>query len=557
MAVPYSFATQTGSIPLSQLDSNFATAITLGNTAVVLGNTYSTIGNLTLSNVTISSGNVSINVSNVSTLNVVTSTVTGNETVGGNVTITGNVSVNVANVTTLNATSSTITGNETVGGNVTVTGNVSVNNATFSNSLTLSGGTANGVAYLNGSKVLTTGSALTFDGTKLTLANDASISGLTVGKGGGAIGSNSAFGPGALSANTTGAGIVAVGYQAFATNTTGVSSTVIGFQSLFSNTTGGYNVGVGSGALYNNTTASYNTAVGFQAGYSNTTGLGNVYFGRGAGLNATGGNLVFVGQNSGYSSTGDGNCFVGQSAGFSMTSGAKNTILGSYNGNQGGLDIRTASNYIVLSDGDGNPYAFVNSSGYFKTTNSISGGINSITGTYAEFGQTANDNGLMVQNFNTSQTGNGLIYVSNRNTTNNTFYAISYYNNPANAYKFRVADSGNVTNTNNSYGAISDIKLKENIVDATPKLEDLCKVKVRQYNLKSDPDHKQIGVVAQELEEVFAGLVDEAKDTDKDGNDLGTTTKQVKYSVFVPMLIKAVQELKAEVDSLKSQLGTK
>lgn len=169
MAVPYSFATQTGSIPLSQLDSNFATAITLGNTAVVLGNTYSTIGNLTLSNVTISSGNVSINVSNVSTLNVVTLTVTGNETVGGNVTITGNVSVNVANVTTLNATSSTITGNETVGGNVTVTGNVSVNNATFSNSLTLSGGTANGVAYLNGSKVLTTGSALTFNGSQLAI----------------------------------------------------------------------------------------------------------------------------------------------------------------------------------------------------------------------------------------------------------------------------------------------------------------------------------------------------------------------------------------------------
>ena len=40
-------------------------------------------------------------------------------------------------------------------------------NYTFSGNVTLSAGTANGVAYLNGSKVLTTGSALTFDGTTL------------------------------------------------------------------------------------------------------------------------------------------------------------------------------------------------------------------------------------------------------------------------------------------------------------------------------------------------------------------------------------------------------
>ena len=48
MAVPYTFATATTSIPLSQLDSNFATAITLGNTAVYLGNTTTALGNLTL-----------------------------------------------------------------------------------------------------------------------------------------------------------------------------------------------------------------------------------------------------------------------------------------------------------------------------------------------------------------------------------------------------------------------------------------------------------------------------------------------------------------------------
>ena len=44
----------------------------------------------------------------------------------------------------------------------------------FSGTVSLSGGTANGVAYLNGSKVVTTGSALTFDGTNLTIGTNPS-----------------------------------------------------------------------------------------------------------------------------------------------------------------------------------------------------------------------------------------------------------------------------------------------------------------------------------------------------------------------------------------------
>ena len=49
-----------------------------------------------------------------------------------------------------------------------------------SGNITASGGTANGVAYLNGSKVLTTGSALTFDGTNLTIGPVSSQGSLTV-----------------------------------------------------------------------------------------------------------------------------------------------------------------------------------------------------------------------------------------------------------------------------------------------------------------------------------------------------------------------------------------
>jgi hypothetical protein len=65
MPVPNIFGTATAAIPLSQLDQNFATAITLGNTAVYLGNTTTSLGNVTLTNVTISSGtsNIAANVS--------------------------------------------------------------------------------------------------------------------------------------------------------------------------------------------------------------------------------------------------------------------------------------------------------------------------------------------------------------------------------------------------------------------------------------------------------------------------------------------------------------
>ena len=131
--------------------------------------------------------------------------------------------------------------------------------------------------------------------------------------------------------------------------------------------------------------------------------------------------------------------------------------------------------------------------------------------------------------------------------------------------RFYVRSNGNVQNTNNSYGAISDIKLKENISDATPKLNDLLTVKIRNYNLIGD-DKKQIGVIAQELEEIFPSMIDESKDTenrevtDKEGNvtteivDLGTTTKSVKYSVFTPMLIKAIQEQQTIIDTLTARL---
>ena len=139
--------------------------------------------------------------------------------------------------------------------------------------------------------------------------------------------------------------------------------------------------------------------------------------------------------------------------------------------------------------------------------------------------------------------------IAAQNTNNNNYLYTG--TNSSNTEVFRVAGSGDVLNTNNSYGALSDSKLKENITDATSKLEKLNQVRVVNFNMIGS-EHKQIGVIAQELEQVFPGMVDETPDRDQEGNGLGTTTKSVKYSVFVPMLIKAMQELKAEFDAYKA-----
>jgi len=137
--------------------------------------------------------------------------------------------------------------------------------------------------------------------------------------------------------------------------------------------------------------------------------------------------------------------------------------------------------------------------------------------------------------------------------TNNTSSYYMFCDTDGIGVRMVVYGNGNVQNVNNSYGAYSDVKLKENIVDATPKLANLMQVKVRNYNLIGE-EQKQIGVVAQELETIFPGMVEESPDRDREGNDLGTTTKSVKYSVFVPMLIKGLQEQQAQITTLTQRI---
>jgi hypothetical protein len=127
-----------------------------------------------------------------------------------------------------------------------------------------------------------------------------------------------------------------------------------------------------------------------------------------------------------------------------------------------------------------------------------------------------------------------------------------------NTARFIVYGNGNVQNSNNSYGSISDIKLKENIVDASSQWEDLKALQVRKYNFKEETGqqtHNQIGLVAQEAELVSPGLVSESPDRDAEGNDLGTVTKSVNYSVLYMKAVKALQEAMERIETLEAKVA--
>ena len=131
----------------------------------------------------------------------------------------------------------------------------------------------------------------------------------------------------------------------------------------------------------------------------------------------------------------------------------------------------------------------------------------------------------------------------------------------AGTLSFRVYTNGNVQNSNNSYGSISDQNLKENIVDATSQWDDIKALQVRKYNFREDTGHQthtQLGLIAQEVETVSPGLVvttdvrEGETVLDADGNQL-ESIKSINYSVLYMKAVKALQEAQTRIELLETQ----
>ena len=168
------------------------------------------------------------------------------------------------------------------------------------------------------------------------------------------------------------------------------------------------------------------------------------------------------------------------------------------------------------------------------------------------------DEGIIYHN--SSNHGIGTFLTQSAGTVKYAFRA--HYGSPSGNYGgtecFTVWSNGNVVNTNNSYGPISDVKLKENIVDANSQWDDLKALRVVNFNFKQETGyetHKQLGFIAQEVEQVSPGLVYDTPDHDEEGNDLSTVTKVMQTSVLYTKAVKALQEAMERIETLEAKVA--
>lgn len=204
---------------------------------------------------------------------------------------------------------------------------------------------------------------------------------ITVGRGAGAVASNTALGSSALNANTTGTNNTVAGFQAGFSNTTGTQNTYYGSVAGFSSVTSSGNCAFGARTL-ETSTAQNNSAFGFAALQANTTGASNTAVGGGAfGFsfgalsantsgsnntalgclanvsNQTGSNNTSVGMEALKNSTASNNTALGYQAGLGITSGSNLTVIGS----TAAASAATATNEMTFGNSSVTVWRYVGS----------------------------------------------------------------------------------------------------------------------------------------------------------------------------------------------------
>ena len=352
---------------------------------------------------------------------------------------------------------------------------------------------------------------------------------------------NTAVGYYALYANTTGRENTASGYYALRSNTTGYFNTAAGAWSLYYNVTGIYNTSNGHSALYSNTTGNSNTAVGSMAMFRNTKGYSNVAVGRGAMFSNIEGKVnTAIGEYAlYYNDMGSSNTAVGNSALTNNTSGFYNVAFGNsalYQGVIGSFNTAVGTQALYHANGSYNtaigyaadinqndPYmANATAIGYntiVQQSNQVRVGNTTVTSIGGQVGWTIFSDGRYKRNIKEDVAGLAFI-----NSLRPVTYTID--TKSLNAYLNKERRQ-TVEEINESARAGS----RNAIEEAGRIVHD--------------------GFVAQEVEQAANKLGFSFSGVDKPKTEDGLYG--LRYDNFVVPLVKAVQELSKQNDSLKAQ----
>jgi hypothetical protein len=201
----------------------------------------------------------------------------------------------------------------------------------------------------------------------------------------------------------------------------------------------------------------------------------------------------------------------------------------------------------------------ITNKGYTKMTNS--GTYNSVTGIYHEMVQSVNNyQSATISHIGSSPYGLELAFTG-ADPNNATNWGLGFYaTTPSFVWIYRIYSNGTV-------GARSDARWKKNIeTTRNGYLEDLCKLRVVKYNWYNNEENapKELGLIAQEVEEVFPNLVSYDKVTTKkqvkqeDGNFIEQdvedgVSRSIKISVLQFMLLKGLQEANTKIQELNTK----
>ena len=104
-----------------------------------------------------------------------------------------------------------------------------------------------------------------------------------------------------------------------------------------------------------------------------------------------------------------------------------------------------------------------------------------------------------------------------------------------------------------SYNTSSDYRLKENVVEMTGALDRVSQLKPSRFNFIADADTTVDGFLAHEVQEIVPEAITGEKDAvDEEGNP---EYQGIDQNKLVPLLVGAIQELKAEIETLKLQIN--